>query len=67
MSSLQDATEIRASRNPVPPNPLRPGDWLAPGAIEKTDSASVVDALWALRDHMLQDSCRLAELLERYQ
>lgn len=67
MSSLQEATEMRGSINPTPPKPLRPGDWLAPEALDRTDSSSVLDALWALRDHMLQDSCRLSNYMEKYE
>ena len=47
-------------------------DWFSPdavkslgGGVKPTDGA-VVDALWALRDHMMMESARLDNYLSQY-
>ena len=62
MSNCESSERIRATQQPRPPRPDQVSDWLAPGAVQP--SASVEDALWVLRDHLLRDSMKLTEYLK---
>ena len=65
MSSCESSQTIRENQRSHPPKPILASDWLSPEAIQHSDS--VVDALWALRDHMLQDSVKLTRYLDSIQ
>ena len=59
MSTLKSSREIRQSHQ-LAPSRVRPTDWIDAQALkDKKDSASLVDALWALRDQLLQDSLNI--------
>ena len=58
-SSLSSWSEHADQTHPKNPNPL-PTDWLGDSE-HGYDSA--VDALWALRDHMLRDSVSISKII----
>jgi len=61
LSSRQSSQTIQASKLMNLLKPLQASDWLSSDAVQERD---VVDALLSLRDHMFQDSVKLARHLE---
>ena len=65
MSNCESSEKIRATQQPHPPRHVQVSDWVAPEALQQGGNLSVLkDALWALRDHLLIDSKKLAKHLE---
>ena len=59
MSTLKSSQEIRKSHQ-LAPTYIRPTDWIDADALkDKKDSASLIDALWTLRDQLLEDSLNI--------
>ena len=55
MSNLMSSRQIRRTHQ-LAPMSVRPTDWIDSKVLsDKKDSASLLDALWALRDQLLQD------------
>ena len=70
LSPSADSATLRATC--TPPTPIKPEDWFSPEALEKMggggqpSNAVVTDALWALRDQMMQDSMKLSNYLDQF-
>ena len=72
LSPSADSATLRSTC--TPPAPIKPEDWFSPEALEKMGGGPgkkpsnkvVVDALWALRDKMIQDTLKLDEFLEQF-
>lgn len=62
MSSFESSQTVREKQRFHAPKPIRASDWLSPEVIR--ESANVVETLWAMRDHLLQDSLAIARHLE---
>ena len=60
MSTLKSSQEIRQSHQ-LAPSRICPTDWIDAQALkDKKDSTSLIDALWALGDQLLQDSLNIS-------
>ena len=59
MSTLKSSRQIRQSHQ-LAPSFVRPTDWIDAEALkDRKDNASLIDALWTLRDQLLQDSLNI--------
>ena len=59
MSSLESSRQIRRTHQ-LAPTYIRPTDWIDFEALkDRKDSASLIDALWALRDQLVQDTLNI--------
>lgn len=45
--------------------PIKAHHWLSPDVIEQ-NSGNLANVLWTLRDHMLRDSLKLAEVIDEF-
>ena len=61
MSSLDSSEKVRREQRFDPPKPIQASDWLSSDLIKK---GTVAEVLWALRDHMMQDSLKLHRYLD---
>ena len=66
MSNCESSEKIRATQQSHPPRTVQASDWVAPDVLQQGGSMKDVleDALWALRDHLLKESMKLAEHLK---
>lgn len=64
MSTLQNSRTVRQTHR-LAPTRIRPTDWInAEELRDKKDSASLIEALWSLRDQLLQDSLNIYSNME---
>lgn len=68
MSSCKNSTELRSSTQP--PAPLKPidaSDWLGSDVLDVTkDNTTILNTLWALRDHLQQESTKLDKFTRQF-
>lgn len=70
LSSHADSAEVRTHQTQTV---VKPEDWFSSdelkemeGGASKPGSGAIVDALWALRDHMNNESRKISSYLEKH-
>ena len=73
LSVNTDSATLRSTPAAATPPPPKAGEWFAPKAIKtleddggRLSDPAVIDALWALRDHMIKDSVQLRDYVHRF-
>lgn len=75
LSPSTDSATVRSTHHALPrPQSLKVEDWFAPEAIKnlgggsgvKPSDPAVIDALWALRDHMMMESAKIENYLRQF-
>ncbi len=73
LSPSADSATVRSSPHALPPaQSVQAEEWFGPEAIKnigggtKPSDPAVIDALWALRDHMMMESAKLDNYLGQF-